>query len=113
MESGQDETKSEEATPKLKVHNLMFRAKLLVLDSADTTGLEAIALEIWPEITHCQSTIKCCVGFEKQQTRNHCVTDNKIFFFPQVRWKSKKSDFTNGGYSQGMLQSLFEKVNNH
>lgn len=44
MESGQDETKSEEATPKLK-----------------------------------------------------------------VRWKSKKSDVTNGGYSQGMLQSLFEK----
>ena len=44
----------------------MFRVKRLVLDSADTTGLEAIALEIWPEITHCQSTIKCCVGFEKQ-----------------------------------------------
>ena len=54
MESGQDETKSEEATPKLKVHNLMFRAKLLVLDSADTTGLEA--LEIWPETMHSQQS---------------------------------------------------------
>jgi len=30
-----------------------------------------------------------------------------------VRWKSKKSDVTNGGYTQEMLQSLFEKVNNH
>lgn len=35
------------------------------------------------------------------------------FFFPQVRWKSKKSDITNGGYTQEMLQSLFEKVANH
>jgi len=27
----------------------------------------------------------------------------------KVRWKSKKSDVTNGGYSQEMLQSMFEK----
>ena len=30
-----------------------------------------------------------------------------------MRWKSKKSDVTNGGYTQEMLQSLFEKVKNH
>lgn len=28
----------------------------------------------------------------------------------QVRWKSKKSDLTNGGYTQEMIRSLFEKV---
>ena len=80
MESGQDETKSEEATPKLKVHNLMFRAKLLVLDSADTTGLEA--LEIWPETMHSQQSSVVLVLKSSLDKKPLCDWQWNNFFFP-------------------------------
>ncbi|XP_058947134.2 dnaJ homolog subfamily C member 17 isoform X2 [Pocillopora verrucosa] len=42
-----------------------------------------------------------------------CDKDSKIYqdVTPKlkVRWKSKKSDLTNGGYTQEMIRSLFEK----
>jgi len=51
MESGQDETKSEEATPKLKVHMIDKSSalydvaiKTCCLNNGDTMGLEVIAI---------------------------------------------------------------------
>ena len=47
----------------------MFRIRLLVLDSADTTGLEAIALEIWPETIYSQqSSVVLVLKSSRQET---------------------------------------------
>ncbi|XP_078351196.1 dnaJ homolog subfamily C member 17-like [Oculina patagonica] len=53
--------------------------------------------------------------FLKTQLRKEMETEQDKTSFEdvtpklKVRWKSKKSDITNGGYSQEMLQSFFEK----
>lgn len=36
--------------------------------------------------------------------------NNILFLMHQVKWKCKKNDDTNGGYSSGILTDLFNKV---